>query len=217
MVLSVRLKESAKYLKGYNCLADCGTDHGYLPIYAIENNLVNKAIASDNKLGPLKNAKNNILKADLDSKIKIILADGLSYLDSEIDVVSILGMGGRLITKILKDANLSYVKRLVLAPHSESKILREFLMNNNFKITNEEVIIDKDKYYQIIVCEPGTMNLSDIELEFGPINLKSKSKNLINYINKLINQLTNALPNINNLTEKQILEKRIKTLQEVIN
>lgn len=216
MELSVRLKESAKYLKGYTCLADCGTDHGYLPIYAIQNNLVQKAIASDNKEKPLENAKKNIKKAGLESIIKTIKADGMPYLDETIDIVSVLGMGGRLIAKILHEADLSHLKRLVLAPHSESKILRQFLINHHFRIINEEVIMDKEKYYQIIIAEPGSMNLTELELEFGPLNISEKSTCFIRYMKKLINQLELALPNIKNQIEYDKVNKRIITLKEII-
>ena len=78
------------------------------------------------------NAKRNINEENLN--IKTILADGLPYLDSEIDIVSILGMGGRLIRDILNRADLQHVKRLVLSPNSEAIILREYLEKNNFKI-----------------------------------------------------------------------------------
>lgn len=217
MGLSKRLLASAKYLKGFHCLADCGTDHGYLPIYAVKNNLVEKAIASDNKILPLENAKTNIHHQNLDSKITTILTDGLPYLDKEIDVVSILGMGGRLITEILDKANLKDVKRLVLAPNSESDILRKFLQSNHFKIVAEELVKDNKKFYQIIVAEVGKMNLSEVELEFGPKIIENNSNTFKEFMHKLINQLTLALPNVKQEKEINNLKKRIKTLKEVID
>jgi len=217
MALSKRLLASAKYLKGFNYLADCGTDHAYLPIYAVENGLVNKAIASDNKMGPLSNAKKNIIVASLILKIQTKYADGLNYLNKDIDVVSILGMGGRLITEILEKANKQYLKRLVFGPNSEPKILRQYLMENNFNIIDEEIVEENDKYYQIIVCEPGTMELTELELEFGPIILKNNTGEFKSYINKLIVNLRQALPKINNDSEASKLGARIKTLEEVIS
>lgn len=214
-MLSARLKESAKYLKGFNCLVDCGTDHGYLPIYAIKHNLVNKAIASDNKQLPLNNAKKNIELEKLD--IETILADGLPFLNSEMDVVSILGMGGRLITDILNRANLQYVKRLILSANSENTVLREFLEEKNFKIISEEFIKDKNKYYQIIISEPGKMKLSDLEREFGPINIRNNTSVFKEYINKLIRKLETAIKNVKDEKNLEILKLRIKTLKEVIS
>jgi len=217
MALSKRLLASAKYLKGFDYLADCGTDHAYLPIYAVENGLVNKAIASDNKLGPLSNAKTNIINSGLLMNIQTKYADGLRYLNKNIDVVSILGMGGRLITEILKKANKQYLKRLVLGPNSEPKILRQYLMENNLNIIDEEIVEENDKYYQIIVCEPGNMELTELELEFGPVILKKNTGEFKNCINKLIDNLKQALPKINNDSEAEKLGARIKTLEEVIS
>lgn len=217
MTLSKRLIASANFIKGFNCLADCGTDHAYLPIYVVKEGFVNSAIASDNKLGPLTNAKKNIIQASLLMKVKIKYADGLNYLNKDIDIVSVLGMGGRLITEILSKANKQYVKRLVLGPNSEAKILREYLMENNFKIVNEELVEENGKYYQIIVCEPGNMDLNELELEFGPIILKNKTPEFKDYITKLITNLKEALPKINNDSEAEKLAIRIKTLEEAIS
>lgn len=216
MTLSKRLKASVKYVKNFNFLADCGTDHGYLPIFALENDYVKKAIASDNKTGPLENAKKNIKIANLEDKISLMLADGLSYLDETIDVVTILGMGGRLITEILKKANIKYLKRLVLSPNSETKILRQCLIDLNIKIVDETMIEENNKFYQIIVCEAGKMNLNEIEKEFGPLIIKKKSATFKKYINRLIRQLTTALPKIKSKIEINRITKRINQLKEVI-
>lgn len=216
MILSKRLKASVEYVKNYHCLADCGTDHGYLPIFACKHNLVQKAIASDNKTGPLENAKANIAAANLEDKISLVLADGLPYLDDSIDVVTILGMGGRLIADILKNANINYLKRLVLSPNSETKILRQCLMDLHFKIVEETMIEEKHKFYQIIVCEPGEMTLSELEKEFGPLIINKNSDAFKKYIHKLIQPLTEALPNIKSETESKNIIKRINLLKEVI-
>ncbi|XMB72561.1 class I SAM-dependent methyltransferase [Mycoplasmatota bacterium WC30] len=217
MTLSKRLLATVKYLKGFNYLADCGTDHGYLPIYAIEHGLVQKAIASDNKEMPLKNALQNIEISNLSDKIETKLADGLPYLNQEIDIVSILGMGGRMISDILRNANIKYLKRLVLLANSDQNILREFLQNNNLKIVEEEIILDKGKFYQIIVAEPGEMNLSKIELEFGPIIIKSNTKIFKEYVSKLINTLEVAILRVKNQDKLEIIQKRIQILKEVIS
>ncbi|MBI9008826.1 MAG: tRNA (adenine(22)-N(1))-methyltransferase TrmK [Tenericutes bacterium] len=217
MSISVRLQVAAKYVKGFHYLADCGTDHAYLPIYAIQNGLVEKAIASDNKIGPITNALANIKDAGLEDRIELLHASGLVYLNEEVDIASVLGMGGRLIADILEEANTSNLKRLVLGPNSETKILRQYLMEHHFNIIAEELVEEKKKFYQVIVCETGTMNLTELELEFGPIIIKDKSVEFKKYINKLINKLSKALTNIKSDSEAKTLEARIKSLEEVIS
>jgi tRNA (adenine22-N1)-methyltransferase len=215
-MISLRLQKASKYLEGYNCLADCGTDHALLPIYAVENDLVKKAYASDNKIGPYENAVKNIKNANLNESVIPVFAEGLTYLNSEVDIVSILGMGGRMIVSILENADLHNVKRLILIANSENSILREFLSKNYWKITAEELIKEKNKYYQLMVLEKGEMTLSNIEMEFGPLIIKSKSLFLKEMIAKLIDKLLMAKKNAK--TEKAVLtiEKRIKELKEVI-
>lgn len=214
-MISKRLKESAKYLNGFYCLADCGTDHGYLPIYAIKQGFVQKAIASDNKANPLKNAMKNIELEQV--PVQTILADGLPYLNPEIDVVSILGMGGRLIEEILKKANIKHVKRLVLSPNSDQETLRKYLQEHDFQIVAEEIIKDKSKFYQIIVVEPGVMKLSAIELEFGPIIIEDNTDIFKEYISKLIRKLELALKQARTKESQSTLEERIHVLKEVIS
>jgi tRNA (adenine22-N1)-methyltransferase len=214
---SLRLLAASKYIKGYNFLADCGTDHAKLPIFCVGQGLVKKAIASDNKTGPIKNAKKSIDKANLNDLVLPILADGLTYLDQEIDVVSILGMGGRLIIQILEDADLTYVKRLILSANSENYLLRDFLQNNNWMIENEELIKENGKYYQLMVLSKGKMNLNELEKEFGPLIIKSKSPEFIEMVNKLLLKLLSAYNKAKTEEARLEINERIKLLEEVIS
>jgi len=213
---SLRLLTASKYIAGFNCLADCGTDHGKLPIYCVKNNLVKRAYASDNKEKPLNNAKENIANNNLADMVFPILADGLSYLNEEVDVVSILGMGGRLIVSILEDADLRYVKRLVLIANSENEILRAFLQEKNWKIIAEELIHENRKNYQLMVLEKGQMRLNALEKEFGPLIIKSKSFPFINMIKKHLTELKNAQLKTKSDEVKQDLHRRIKELEDLI-
>ncbi len=213
---SLRLLIASKYIAGFNCLADCGTDHGKLPIYCVKNNLVKRAYASDNKEKPLNNARENIASNNLNNLVIPVLADGLSYINEEIDVVSILGMGGRLIVSILEEADLRNVVRLVLIANSENEILRTFLQENNWKIIAEELIHENRKNYQLMVLEKGQMQLNALEKVFGPLIIKAKSIAFINMIKKQLNELKNAQLKAKSDEVKQDLHRRIKELEDLI-
>ena len=71
-----RLKSIANLIDKCDVIADVGTDHGYLPIYIIQNDLANKVIATDVAINPLNSAKENIAKYQLEDKITTILSDG---------------------------------------------------------------------------------------------------------------------------------------------
>jgi tRNA (adenine22-N1)-methyltransferase len=213
---SERLVKAAKYIEGFNCLADCGTDHGYLPIYCIEKNYIKRAFASDKNLGPLKNASINIKKTNLNEKITLVHEAGLNYLNSDVDVVSILGMGGRLISTILNEANLNHVKRLVLIANSEQSILRDFLEKNNWKIIAEELIKERKKYYQLIILEKGKMHLTQIEKEFGPLIINEKSSVFEEMILALLSKLKVGVKQAKKVEDIKTINERIKSLEEVI-
>ena len=77
ITLTPRLSAVASLVKGGGIIADIGTDHGYLPIYLVENNIVSGAIAADIGKEPLKNAERSVKKYGLENEIKLRLSDGL--------------------------------------------------------------------------------------------------------------------------------------------
>jgi len=69
MNLSDRLKAVGGMIKDVNTIVDVGTDHAYIPIYLIKNNIIEKAIASDINSGPVEKAKKNVSDYNLVDKI----------------------------------------------------------------------------------------------------------------------------------------------------
>ena len=212
-MISKRLKEIAKYTKGYNLLLDVGSDHGLLPIYAINNDYVKDAIASDINYKPLIKAKENFKKYNLE--IETLCFDGIPKTNS--DVISICGMGAELIIQILEKTlnNAKNLKRLILSPNNDYYILRQYL-NNKFNIVDEEVIIDRNHYYEVIVLEEGNSNYTDKELYFGPILLKKRTKVFIDKLNKDLSTLKNIVDGITNNDKKEEIKKEIKMIEEVL-
>ncbi|MEG1500607.1 MAG: class I SAM-dependent methyltransferase, partial [Clostridiales bacterium] len=83
-------------------MADIGTDHAYLPVYMIINDLVPYAIATDRVRGPLASAKQLVELLSLDKQVSIRLGEGLKVLQpEEVDTIVISGMGGFTIKDIL--------------------------------------------------------------------------------------------------------------------
>ncbi len=160
--LTPRLQCVANCIKKCKLLADIGTDHAYIPIYAIQNEICQKAIASDVVAGPLKIATDNILSHNLGDKITPRLANGLDSATGA-DVIVIAGMGGKLICNIL-DANIDIAKQadyLVIQPMTCSYELRKYLHNNNFRIADERLAREDDKIYDIMVVVPGSEAYTD--------------------------------------------------------
>ena len=61
MELSKRLYAVASLVTEGASVADVGTDHGYIPIYLIQQNIASKAIALDINGGPLERARMHII------------------------------------------------------------------------------------------------------------------------------------------------------------
>ncbi|MEG1506568.1 MAG: class I SAM-dependent methyltransferase, partial [Bacilli bacterium] len=80
---------------------DIGTDHAYLPIYLIKNNICKNVTASDISKNVLEYSKKNIIKYNMEDKIKLVLSDGFSNITDEFDIAVIAGMGFNTIKKIL--------------------------------------------------------------------------------------------------------------------
>ena len=78
MQLSKRLDAVAKLTGKCECVADIGTDHGYIPIYMVQNHLAQKAIAMDVNKGPLQRADQNIKSYQMEEHITTRLSDGVA-------------------------------------------------------------------------------------------------------------------------------------------
>jgi tRNA (adenine22-N1)-methyltransferase len=157
-------------------VADIGSDHAFLPIYLIQNKLASKVYASDNKKGPLNQAKNNIDQAILSDQINTYLADGLDNLPQDVDTIIIAGMGVDTIINILNKHmdRLFSIKQIIVQPNNNVHVMRHWINDKQFFI-EDELLIKEYKYYQIIAINPQIKgNYSDKEIYFGPKLLERK-------------------------------------------
>ena len=131
--LSKRMERLADMVTGGGCLADVGTDHGYVPIYLCEKKRILSAVAMDVRRGPLERAEAHIREAGLEAYIETRLSDGLEGLRAgEAHTVLIAGMGGPLTVRILSDGQekLEGAGELILQPQSEIAKVRRWLSEN---------------------------------------------------------------------------------------
>ena len=216
MKISKRLSTCLKYTEGFNKLADIGTDHALLPINAVTLGYVSTAQAIDNKQGPFVIAYSNVLKYDLNDKVEVILGDGINKIDNDVDCVVISGMGGSLVSDIILKDDKKNIKRFILQPNNDSNLVRKAIVKIGFHIIDELVFSDNHKTYDLIVADIGTIIYNDLEIEFGPINLKEKPYFFIQRIEKEIAKLDKVLPHITTQSRKAEITHRLKLLKEVI-
>lgn len=184
--LSKRLQAVADYVSKGTSVADIGTDHGYIPIYLTANNICTKAYAMDVRKGPLEHAKANIERMGLSDRIEVRLSDGLKELHKgEADSVVISGMGGYLTTEILQAGKeaLESVSELVLCPHADVDVVRHYLHNNGFAIEEEKMLIDEDKFYNIIKAYRGSETYErEVFYRYGKKLLEQKDETLKTFL-----------------------------------
>lgn len=195
-------------------LADVGCDHGYLIIEAYLNGKVNKAIAIDNKKGPLESAKSNISKY-LYLDVRYSLSSGINDIDDDTNAIVIAGMGGLLINSIIAEGiklnKVNDKQTFILEPNRNCYEVRKYLIDNKFLIIDEEVVYDQKKYYEIIVCKKTDekLTLSDDELFFGPILLKNKTEVFKNKYKEEIEKLKKIYNN------QETIKQKIERIEKV--
>lgn len=191
MKLSYRLETIASLVPQGSKVADIGTDHGYIPIWLVKNNIAASALAMDVRKGPLARANEHIAEYGLTACIETRLSDGLSKLmPGEADTVIIAGMGGGLMIHILEGGGhvLDSVKQLILSPQSEIGEVRRYLAIHGYTLTRERMLKDEGKFYTVMVAERGVMEYGkEIEYRYGKLLLDEKNAILSEYLDKEIN------------------------------
>lgn len=223
--LSKRLETAASYIEKGARIADIGSDHAYLPCNLAQKGMIEFAIAGEVVVGPFASAKKQIEASQVENIVQARLGDGVSVIEAadKIDTVTICGMGGDLIARILDSGNeenrLLNVKRLILQPNNAEKKLRKWLIENQYDIIAEQIIKENNKIYEIIVAEPAAElpNYAEEDFVFGRFLRKEKSKV---FIEKWQNEYEKYEYILNSLdhSQRDVSDKRIevkKTMKKI--
>lgn len=220
--LSDRMKTIADLAEG-NVVADIGCDHGLVSIYLANRGDFCKVIAMDLREGPLAGARENIARWNLSDLIEVRLSDGFEKLGcKEADCAIIAGMGGMLMTEILKRGRCHTDNgiRLVLQPQSDYDVVRKYLQSINYHIIDEEALVDEGKYYFAIKAECNTAlecmtEYSEEELMYGPILLEKKQPVLKAYLEKEKKKKQELLASISEVETEKTLKRRQTLKREI--
>ena len=156
LILQPRLALLASLVPAGASVADVGTDHGYLPVYLLQKSAISHAIASDINALPLEHARRTANAYGVTQGIDFRLCAGLDAIEArEVDTVVIAGMGGETIIEILKNAPWTREKRLLLQPMTKPEVLRVWLSENAYAITQERLVRDKDTLYAVLCAAGG--------------------------------------------------------------
>ena len=218
--LSNRLLAVASFVTDGNILADVGTDHGYIPIYLLQEKRIPKAIAMDINAGPLERAKEHIAVYGLKDYIETRLSDGVAALTpGEVDTVLVAGMGGGLVMHILEEGKevCRQAKELVLQPQSELERVRSYLWSNGYVILEENMVLEDEKFYPMmrVVYENviDTENAKNLLFcRYGKHLLEQRHSILKEYLEREEKLYAGIL---GNLTQTAVSEKTKERIEEV--
>ena len=228
--LGERLTRVASFVPKGSKVCDVGSDHAYLPVYLIQNDQITSGIAGEVVEGPYLSAKQTVRDYRMENRIEVRLGDGLQILskEDEVTAVTICGMGGELISRILEagynGGHLNGRERLILQPNVAEHFVREWLMNHSYHIVEETVVEDNHRLYEIIVAEPvdKRVEYTELELKYGPILLKESSALSVakwNWMNRKNKEILEQLQKSKTPQHEKIeqFEKAFNELQGVID
>ncbi|WP_264803258.1 tRNA (adenine(22)-N(1))-methyltransferase [Cytobacillus sp. NCCP-133] len=229
--LSNRLEAVTKYIPMGTRVADIGSDHAYLPCYAVKKGIVPFAIAGEVVEGPYQSAKKQVEIEGLENQISVRKGNGLEVIKlGEVDCITIAGMGGTLIATILEEGKnkLDTVQRLILQPNLSAVSIRNWLLKHGWELIAEEILEEDGKIYEILAAEKGEplkpYKNADQGLLMGPFLMEEKSivfrdkwlGELKNW-ERILMQLEKAAQTEETEKRKQELRQKIKMVEEVLN
>lgn len=199
--LSQRLERVAAHVPTGARLADIGSDHAYLPVALMRRGAIAAAVAGEVAATPFHAAQRTVNDNGLAQHITVRLADGLAAIEpaDAITAISLCGMGGETIRDILDNgkARLSGRERLILQPNGGEQPLRQWLMDNDYRILCEELLRENSFDYEIIVAErTGPMLYTPQELYFGPLQMQTRSPVFLAKWQRMLRQKQKNLSNL---------------------
>ncbi len=213
--ISKRLLACADFISPGSIVADIGCDHGYLGIYLLAKGIATRVIASDINEGPLQAARHNADKYGVTDRMTFHLSDGVSNIPRDFDVLVCAGMGADTMISILeaapwlKDARY----RLILQCQSKTPMLRRYLSENGWRITEESILRDGRFLYTVMeVCwEPDYPRLTAGQWYFPPALLENPGPETEEYFSRVLDGLRLAVSHRDDPEKKQALEELEKS------
>ena len=211
--ISDRLKTAASLIREGAVLADVGTDHGYVPIYLLEQKKIKSAIAMDINKGPLERAREHIHLYGMDEYIQTRLSDGVAALEKG-----------------------EAAGELILQPQSELCSVREYLAENGYVTEAERMVFEDGKYYPMMRVhyqaeknEDADKAIKDmenskeqkksrykVECLYGRYLLMEKNPVLHQYLVKERQVFENILDNLFKQPESEKIAVRMEEVKEAL-
>ncbi len=209
--MTKRIARISSYIEDDEKVIDVGCDSCLLSIMLAKRGIY--SVASDLRENIIENAKEKI-DDNLKKYITFRVGDGITLKESENNYTLVLaGMGTYLMVNILKNTTKTF-KKIITISNNNHDILRKEFLHLGYIVETEEIIKEKNKFYNLIIFTRGNKKYSEKDLIIGlnhqniPL-LKEKNKELIKKYQNIINK-------INDSEKIKELERTIKILESSI-
>ncbi|ALV23588.1 hypothetical protein ASO20_02930 [Mycoplasma sp. (ex Biomphalaria glabrata)] len=193
MALSYRLLSIANLIAKKKVVVDIGFDHAKLLIYLSEKKQMLKGYGIEKAHGPYLHGLQNAQNANLEKKIKLYFLNDVKNFKFlyKANYIVVSGLGCSTTIDILEKYKKYLLKKKIIIQLSEvtqTWKLREFMLNNKFKIVDEEFFQDGEEFYINIVCKKTLFNqkFNDFDLVIGPILKNENNVIYQTYLNKYL-------------------------------
>ncbi|MBR1931932.1 MAG: SAM-dependent methyltransferase [Lachnospiraceae bacterium] len=208
LVLSRRLQALVDMVTPGNRVVDVGCDHGFVAIQLVQQGSSPTVIAMDVRKGPLSRAQEHIKEWQLQDYIETRLSDGLAaYHAGEAETMVCAGMGGPLMMRILQEGarKVATMQELILQPQSELPDFRRFLREEGYRILEENILWEEEKYYFLFRVAPGALQDDSVFNAQG----SDDDRKLYDKYGQLLLQRRDPIL-------RQYLQKSLKTTEQII-
>ncbi len=156
----MRLRGIFELIEKTEVFADIGCDHGQLCKMVLDAGKADRVLATDISKACIEKAK-----ALLGDRAEYFVGDGLEPLGDIVPNTTVIsGMGGNTILHILEGRLLP---NLIISPQNDAHKVRATLVKNGYRIVEDKVVEERNKYYDILRLVPGTQTLTELQIVFG--------------------------------------------------
>ena len=216
-MVSYRLNEIIELCGSAKRIADVGCDHGKV-LGELAKKGAKYLVATDISEPSVRKAGELLNKINF-KKFDVRVGNGCETLSEKdkLDMIVIAGMGGLEIIEILKNSPIQ-LTNLVLQPQNNVVKLREYLVENNFRIIVDKVVEDKQKFYNILKVKKSDKKyeLSAREIQYGKSNLKCYNPHFVLMLMEENEKLAARQVNVTNENIKnEMINAIIKNNKEI--
>lgn len=196
-------------------IADIGCDHGYVTAELIVQEKADMVIATEKSQECLNKAVLLANSLNISPFVSFRLGDGFDALTKhdKVKCAIIAGMGGQEIIKILMHRP-KHLFDFVLQPMKDAPMLRNYLVENGFKIVVDKLVKEDDKFYDLIYVTKGRCELVDLEIYFGKTNFTDNYELFYEYLTQRQKKLLDLKANVGELRAK--LEQELRFIEQAL-